>query len=245
MKLKGKQIIITGASHGLGAELSRQLVDQGAHVFGFARSSERLKQLQESLKGKAGSFSYHECDITDLESIKHAVVWAGQQSDSFDILINDAGMWTDIELEAIDPSRRAKAFETNTVGTIQVTYAFIPLLEKSTHPLILNVISSGGTHYDAGAGWSTYSATKWALRGFSKNLRSELMEKKSRIKVMDFYPGGFESDLYESAGRKNAHDQKWMMQTADVAECAIFMLSRPDDMHVQELVVTKSFREGM
>jgi NADP-dependent 3-hydroxy acid dehydrogenase YdfG len=62
---------------------------------------------------------------------------------------------------------------------------------------------------------------------------------------MDFYPGGFESDLYESAGRKNAHDQKWMMQTNDVAECAIFMLSRPDDMHVQELIVTKSFREEM
>src|SRR5207302_2027127 len=87
--------------------------------------------------------------------------------------------------------------------------------------------------------WQTYGATKWAMTGFTNALRDSLQKKN--IKVTGFFPGGFDSNLYENAGRPDAHNQPWMMTTEDIADIIQFVLTRPSDVLIEKIVVTKMF----
>jgi short-subunit dehydrogenase len=133
--------------------------------------------------------------------------------------------------------------EVNAIGTIEVTKAFEPTFRSQNEGHILTVISTSGTN-DTSSGdntrWQTYGASKWALAGFTRAFKDSLED--TNIKVTGFYPGGFESNLYENAKREDAHNQPWMMQPNDVADALIFCLTRPADMVVEKLVVTKLSR---
>ena len=105
---------------------------------------------------------------------------------------------------------------------------------------ILNVISTAGVEgIPAGdnTAWKTYGASKWGFKGYTNALRESLRGKQ--IQVMQFFPGGFESNLYESAQRDNPHNQPWMMKTEDVADIVVFALTRPDDVYMEQIVVSK------
>jgi ribitol 2-dehydrogenase len=108
---------------------------------------------------------------------------------------------------------------------------------------VLNVISASGFNDTESADnrrWSTYGATKAALAGYNTTLTRQLAPEG--IKVSGVFPGGFESDLYESAGTvEEHHDAFWMMRTEDVAEVVVFVLTRPPDVNVERLLVTKQF----
>lgn len=74
------------------------------------------------------------------------------------------------------------------------------------------------------------------MTGFTKALRDEL--KDTKIKVTGFYPGGFDSMLYEKSKRPNAHNQPWMMKTDDVADIVVFALTRPKDVLMERIIVS-------
>lgn len=75
--------------------------------------------------------------------------------------------------------------------------------------------------------------------GTIETLRDKLQDTK--IKVTGFFPGGFDSDLYESAKKSDAHKQPWMMKTEDVADVVLFALTRPSDVLLERIVMTKVF----
>lgn len=180
------------------------------------------------------------CDVGVPTQVRETAGKILKEHDSIDILINCAGIWTDEELEKDDPDRRKKVLEVNTLGTIEFVKAFEPSFRSNNKGHILNVISTSG-NYDTSSGdntmWQTYGASKWALSGFTRALKDSL--DGTKIKVTGFYPGGFESNLYENANRTDAHNQPWMMDTSDAADALIFCLNRPDDMLVEKLIVTK------
>jgi NAD(P)-dependent dehydrogenase (short-subunit alcohol dehydrogenase family) len=118
----------------------------------------------------------------------------------------------------------------------------LPLLRKSRKPQIINVISTSAVSDSTSGdntGWLTYGASKWAVRGFTKDLTKLLAPEG--IKVTGFFPGGFESNLYESAGSRKSqnHNAPWMMRTTDVAEALVFAMTRPRDVQVEGLTLTK------
>ena len=78
------------------------------------------------------------------------------------------------------------------------------------------------------------------MTGFTNALQIELAE--TNIKVTGFFPGGFDSNIFENAEMTDAHDQPWMMKTEDVADIIVFALTRPDDMLMEKIVVTKKFK---
>jgi len=240
MKLKDKVIVITGASSGLGKSLANKAADEGATVILIARRRDLLEKVVKDIKDRGGSADYFICDIRNLPSVQETVSEIFKEYKHVDILVNNAGIWTDEELEKKQPERRKLAFETNALGNIQMTKEFLPHFQKSNQGYIFNVISSSGIG-DSLAGdntaWQTYGATKWAMTGFTKALKDSLAGTK--IKVTGFHPGGFESDLYESAGISKAHQQPWMMRTDDLTDVIIFALTRPDDMVMERILVTK------
>jgi len=240
MKLKNKVVVITGASQGLGEELACQIAKQGAKIGLLARTEELLKKVKQRIIKGGGRAEYFVCDIRDLKQIKKAVEEIKIKFKKIDILVNNAGVWTDENLEKKRPELRQNAFNTNALGHINFTYEVLPILKRQKRAHILNVISAAGAS-DIPSGnntlWKTYGASKWAMVGFSKTLRNSL--KNTKIKVTQYLPGGFESNLYENAGRPNPHNQPWMMKTKDVAKIIVFALTRPDDVHVEKIVVSK------
>ncbi len=235
--MQEKIVIITGASQGLGRAVAARLVSEGATVALVAQNEDPLTQAAQALGPQAHPYV---CDIASPEQITHTVQRILDDFGRIDILINNAGIWTDEELEKSNPGRRRQVLEVNTLGTIEFTKALEPILRAQNSGHVLNVISTSGTS-DTNAGdntlWQTYGASKWALAGFTRAFKDSL--EGTNIKVTGFYPGGFDSNLYENASRPDPHNQPWMMQTDDVADALLFCLTRPTDMLVEKLVITK------
>lgn len=240
MQLTDKVIVITGASQGLGKTLALKVAKEGAQIALVARSKGLLEDVKTQILNEGGKAEYFICDIRNLEAVKKTVNDINTHFNHIDILVNNAGIWTDEELEKDTPERRKEAFDTNALGHIQFTQEVLPLFKEKNAGYIFNVISTSGVA-DIPAGdnrlWQTYGATKWAMTGFTKTLRDDLQDTK--IKVTGFFPGGFDSNLYENAKRPNAHNQPWMMKTEDVADIIVFALTRPTDVLMERIVVTK------
>lgn len=238
--MDNKVIVITGASQGLGKALAYKTAQLGATTILVARTEKLLKEVKEKINNNGGKAEYYVCDIRDLNIVKKTVEQILKDFKNIDILVNNAGVWTDNELEKERPELRRIALETNTLGHIQFTNEFLPHFKTKNAGYIFNVISTSGVG-DIQAGnnslWQTYGATKWAMTGFTKALKDAL--KDTKIKISGFFPGGFESNLYENAKRKNPHNQPWMMKTEDVADIIVFALTRPDDVLMEKIVVTK------
>lgn len=240
MRLKNKVVIITGSSQGLGECLAYKLAKEGAVIGLLARTESLLKKVRQKILKGSGRAEYSVCDIRDLSQIKQAVKEIKKKFGKVDILVNNAGIWTDENLEKDRPELRQNALNTNALGHINFTYEMLPVLKKQKKAHIFNVISTAGVlGIPSGDNtlWKTYGASKWAMAGFSKDLRNSL--KDTKIKVTQYFPGGFDSNLYENAGRPNPHNQPWMMKIEDVVDIIVFALTRPDDVHVEKIVVSK------
>ncbi len=238
-ELNGKTILITGASHGLGKMIAQKAAKLGATLVLIARDETKLaetKKLIEDIGSHAFTFS---CDIRNASDVRMTVSKIIKDH-TIDVLINNAGIWTEEELEQTHPELRQTAIETNTLGHIEFTEAFLPYFKNKNAGYIFNVISTSGTS-DSPSGdnslWRTYGASKWAMRGYTNALLSAL--KDTKVKVTGFYPGGFDSDIFETAGNTDAHNQPWMMKVEDVADVVLFALTRPTDVMMETIVVTK------
>lgn len=239
MKLDGKSIVVTGGAQGLGLAIAKAVVRAGATVSLLDIDQDRLAKASTELDdNKCRTFV---CDIRDLDVIRATVPRILEWQPQIDVLVNNAGVWTDNEIEANDPDRRKLAFDTNAVGHIQMTNELLPILKEQQSGHIFNVISTGGdalTPSGDNRAWQTYGATKWAMTGFTKALRESLVG--SGIKVSGFFPGGIDTNFYENAGwPSGAHEQPWMMNADDVADVVLFALTRPHNVLVESLTLTK------
>lgn len=235
--MKNKCVVITGSSEGLGKVVANKLARDGATVCLIAQNEDNLRVAADEIGERAHIYV---CNVASPEQVRSTAQKVLADFNKVDVLINCAGIWTDEELEKEDPDRRKKVLEVNTLGTIEMVKAFEPTFRTQNSGHILNVISTAG-NYDTSSGdntlWQTYGASKWALSGFTRAFKDSL--EGTNIKVTGFYPGGFESNLYENAEREDAHDQPWMMKTEDVADALIFCLTRPADVMVEKLIITK------
>ncbi len=237
--MKDKVVIITGASEGLGKTVASKLQEMGAKLALVSLDEEKLRLAADEI---GQNTKIYPCDITEPEQIKSVVKKILSDFGQIDVLVNNAGVWTDEEIEKSRPEQRRKVIETNALGNIEFTKSVEPIMLEQKNGHILNVISTSGNS-DTSSGdntlWQTYGASKWAMSGFTRALKDSL--DGTGIKVTGFYPGGFESNLYENANRssKDSHNQPWMMKTEDVADTLIFCLTRPEDALIEKLVITK------
>ena len=162
MKLKEKVVVISGASQGFGKALALKVAAEGAQVVLVARTEKLLKKLQTEIVKNGGRAQYFVCDIRDLVSVQKTVSGILAEFQTIDVLVNNAGIWTDNEIEAKDPQRRQVAFDTNALGNIQFTTEVLPHFKAKNAGTIFNVISVSGVS-DSPAGsnrdWHTYGAT--------------------------------------------------------------------------------------
>jgi NAD(P)-dependent dehydrogenase (short-subunit alcohol dehydrogenase family) len=130
---------VTGANKGLGYETARQLIERGHTVYIGARQVERGETAAIELGGQ-----FVQIDVTDDASVEAALGVIAEREDHLDVLVNNAGISTSSD---VNGPEALKVFDTNAIGLIRVTQAALPLLEKSDHPVVVNVSSALGSFW--------------------------------------------------------------------------------------------------
>ena len=178
---KGKSIVITGATSGLGKTLAERLLEFGASVSAIGRNQEALKALEEFAENKPGKALALQCDVSDYEQCKSAFEQIHQTFGKIDVLVNNAGITNIAKFEAeksLDITR--KLFDINFFGSVNCTSLSVDSLKK-TKGSIVNISSVAG--YSPLMGRTAYSASKHAMHGFFNTLRSELKEEGVHVMI--------------------------------------------------------------
>jgi NAD(P)-dependent dehydrogenase (short-subunit alcohol dehydrogenase family) len=204
-----RTVLITGANKGIGLETARQLARLGYKVFLGSRDKTRgedaVKKLSASgLSGVEGI----RIDVADVRSIQQAAETLQTKVDALDILINNAGIAgpQPQHIATTDVNVLRTVFETNFFGAVQTTQHFLPLLEKSAAPVIVNVSSELGSFArhsstDRNPNWDSYDAyscSKSALNAFTLALANQFSNTKFRINAVT--PGFTATDLNQFRG---------------------------------------------
>lgn len=179
-----KQIVlITGASSGFGKITAEILAAKGYIVYGTSR-----KETQN-----LGSISMLKMDVTDLESIKVAVEYILSKHGQIDVLINNAGIGIGGALELATEKEIAIQMNTNFMGVVNMCKSVLPYMRKAKRGKIINISSIGGLMGIPYQGY--YSASKFAIEGFSEALALEIHSFGIRVCIVE--PGDFRTEFTE------------------------------------------------
>jgi len=176
-------IVITGATAGIGRASAILLANKGHRVFAAGRSAETLKELEKAHEGLTGIT----LDVTDGDSVAAAARRVTDALDGAapDILINNAGYALVGPLEELRDEDWERQYQTNVLGLVRVTRAFLPAMRERRHGRIINVSSVAGRVTVPFFG--PYNSTKHAVESISDSLRHEL--HPHGIKVVVIEPG--------------------------------------------------------
>jgi len=177
-----KVILVTGASSGLGLATATALVAAGHTVYGASRSISKAKDL---------TFKPLQMDVTDDASVNAAIATIIKAEGKIDVLINNAGNGITGPLYAMPVDIAKKQFEVNFFGVVRVSSAVLPGMIEKGAGMVINVGSLAGLFGLPYQG--LYSASKFAIEGYSESLRMEL--RNTGVKVTVLNPGDFKTDF--------------------------------------------------
>jgi len=172
-----KTVLVTGANKGIGKEVARELAGRSFHVFVGARNVEAGRAAAAEMTREGGKAIFLPMDVSEAGSVASAVREFSRQADHLDVLVNNAGIIVegDAAILALEDELLRETFETNTLGPLRVTRAFLPLLAKSAAPRVINVSSGAGQLTDGADGWApAYCISKTALNGVTAQLAAAL-----------------------------------------------------------------------
>jgi len=235
--LKDRTAVVTGASSGIGAETARALAAAGARLALGARRTDRLEELVADLPGEGHEIA--PLDVTDAQSCEEFVSKMASRFSRLDILINNAGLAlgrTSVEESNDEDDRRM--LETNVLGLMRMTRLVLPHMEDGRGHIVNLGSWAGREAYPQGG---MYVGSKTAVLALTQVMRKELV---GRIKVSTVDPGMVGDTEFSDVrfgGDQERKDSVYhgvdYLTPADVADCILFALTRPDYMVVDEMVI--------
>jgi short-subunit dehydrogenase len=223
--LIGLRIVITGASQGIGKALAEAATRRGAHVLAAARSEELLTELARNVRAYGGSIETIRADITRHDDREAMAGAALRHFGGIDVLINNAGIGATGHFAEVSPDRLRAIMEVNFFALAETTRQILPLLRLGHQPAIVNISSIAGKRGIPAR--SEYSASKFAVQGFSEALRAEL--SKDGIDVLVVCPGltrtNFSHNMIEQKAALQLDHLRGMTAEA-VAEATLRSLER-------------------
>ncbi|MEJ6399930.1 SDR family oxidoreductase [Nicoliella lavandulae] len=240
MTLKDKVIVITGASSGMGAATTKLAVDEGAKLVIGARNADKLAALKNSTSHPENVIT-QVTDVYELDQVEALVKTAVDEFGQLDIIYNNAGIMPQDTIANSDPKSWQQMVDTNIIGVLNGIKASLPYMHKQGHGLIMATDSVAGHVLYPGS--ATYNGTKFAVRAIMEGLRQE--EHANGIKSGIISPGAVNTNLFDSVGnqeieanlRKMAEDNSMVLSAEDVAHAAIYMMSQPATVDVNEIIV--------
>lgn len=207
-------IVITGSSKGFGKAIAEKFAgdQQGHTIMLCARNKELLDEEAKRLQGRfqRATIKAMSCDLGIREQVNDFASWILKENHAVDVLVNNAGTFIPGSVHNEPEGALEKIMEVNLYSAYHLTRSLLPKMmeKKSGHIFNICSIASLQAYRNGGA----YSISKYALAGFSRNLREEM--KPHGIKVTAVYPGASWTDSWAGSGI----DPKRMMEAKDIAE---------------------------
>jgi 3-hydroxy acid dehydrogenase/malonic semialdehyde reductase len=240
-RLKGKTVLITGASAGIGEASARAFASFGADLILCARRRERLGDLQRELQETHGvGVSIHGLDVRDRQAVEAFVEELDANGVPIHVLLNNAGKALGLDLlhEGLVEDWE-EMLDTNVKGLLYMTRAVVPLMVRQRAGHVVNIGSIAGHQvYQKGA---VYNASKFAVRALNEGMSLDLMG--TPIKVSSIDPGLVETEFSEvrfhgdTERAKTVYQGLQPLRAEDIADIIVFVVNTPEHVNILDLVV--------
>jgi NAD(P)-dependent dehydrogenase (short-subunit alcohol dehydrogenase family) len=194
LSLRGRRVLLTGASRGIGFETARLFLKEGAEVLGVSRDGDRLARAHETL-GPLGAFHALRVDLTEPDAATRIQCEISRLWGALDVLIHNAAIMISHseEILAEPVGKLESSIETNVLVPFRLTRELMPWLKKGTQPRVINVSSGAGTLDGLKEpGIASYRLSKWALNGLTL---LEAKEFAGQVSFLAVDPGWVKTDL--------------------------------------------------
>jgi len=249
-RLAGTAAVVTGASSGIGEATAYALAAEGAAVAVVARRRDRLEALAERIRGEGGAALVLEADVTDEQQACQAVERAAAELGGVDILVNNAGVMLLGPVVGAPIEEWQRMVQLNLLGLLYCAHAALPhLLHAAEHGRrrvadLVNISSVSGRI--ARRNGAVYDATKHGVGAFSEALRQEVTGRHVRVSLIE--PGAVATELKshnrpEILEMMSARAQIEPLQSHDVADAVVYVVTRPRHVTINELLVRPTEQE--
>lgn len=227
------QIIITGASRGIGKAIAETFAGDGKehNFFLCARNRQVLEASVEEMQAKFPQcrFTYMACDVAVEKEVKEFGDWVIAHAGSVDILINNAGNFLPGSVYDEEEGTLQAMLDANLMSAYHLSRKIIPVMMKQGKGHIINLCSIASLKAYANGG--AYSISKFALAGLTKNLREEL--KPYNIRVSGIYPGATYTDSWAFSGLP----EERFVKAEDVAQAVYTIAHLSPSAVVEDIVI--------
>ena len=224
--LKGKTVLVTGSSRGIGASTAQYLAEIGMRVaITYSRSKDKAEEVFKTLKGDGHMMV--SLDVSNEESVKESFNVISKEFGGLYGLVNNAGITRDQLLLRLKEDDFDSVIQTNLKGSFLCTKLAVKLMMKARHGSIVNITSVIGQ--TGGAGQANYAASKAGMEAFSKSVAQEVASRSIRVNCVA--PGFISTDMTDelTEDRKEAIlsvvPMKTIGEPVDVAHSVAFLLS--------------------
>ena len=239
-KLTGKVALVTGASSGIGAATALALAHEGAAVALIARRRERLEALAQSIAAAGGRAEVVALDMAEVGSAEEAVKRTLEAFGGLDIVVNNAGLMLLGPVAGADLSDWERMLNLNVLSLMTLTRAALEHMKPRRSGHIVNISSVSGR--GSGPTSAGYSATKWAVGGFSEGLRQEVRLENIRVTVIE--PGVVATELTDhithletTTNYEGRIATMTPLEAEDVAAAVIYAVTQPLRVNVNEILI--------
>lgn len=201
-RLLHKNIIITGASSGVGRSIAERCAASGANVILLARRLDVLKEIGADLQDRYSvSVRIFKLDVSDTEEVKNVFRQIFEEIGQVDILVNNAGYGIFRSAHEVSIEEVKEMFSVNVIGMIACTNMVLPVMMKQGSGHIINIASQAGKIATPKS--SSYAATKHAVLGFTNSLRMEVWDRNIFVTAVN--PGPIKTDFFKIADETGSY----------------------------------------
>lgn len=218
MEIKNKKVVITGGANGIGKEITKHLIAEGAYVGVVDINEESLEKLKEEQSSK--NLKTYQVDITDTEALNKFKKKYLEDFAGVDILINNAGIVQPFQtINELSDETINRVMKINFFSQVALVRLFYQELSKSTESFIVNMSSMGG--FFPFPRQTIYGASKAAVKIFSEGLYAELLGTNTHVMVV--FPGAIHTDILKNSKveLKSSGSGKYKMTEPNVAALEI------------------------
>jgi NADP-dependent 3-hydroxy acid dehydrogenase YdfG len=238
--LRGKIVLVTGASSGIGQAAARAFAAEGAKLLLCARRQEKLEELARELNQAEDVFTFR-LDVRDRGAVEETLENLPQEWKAVDVLLNNAGLSRGLaKLYEDDPENWEEMLDTNVKGMLYVTRAIVPDMVERGRGHVINMGSTAG--HQTYANGAVYCASKAAEKVISEGLKLDLMGTPVRVTTID--PGMVETEFSEVRFRGDkdraakVYTNLMPLTAQDVAEAILWVATRPARVNIHSVLMT-------
>ena len=226
-QLKNKNVLLLGATGGIGSNLLKLLTNSGAYVWIAGRQLDKLQTLSQEYQ--VPSERILQVDLADAHSVQLFI--EKLPSISFDIFINAAGIGLIKPLDQLQSEEMQLSFQVNVLSIFGIVKSILPKMIEVKKGLIINIPGILGKTPMSGA--AAYCASKYALVGMMQSIREEL--KRTEIRITQVYLGGVDSPFWDTINLRVQREK--MIQAEEAAKSIWFLCQQPTSGVVSEMVL--------